>query len=794
VPEADIVDTRSGLGAPHKQVPPGGSLTVQVTGAGGVPSGAPGAALFIGAANATEAGYVSAYPAGGPPSSLSMLSYSPNRTTHDLYFGALSSGGQLTLVNQGAVPVDLLVSVQGYLVSPSTIEAGSAYQDVPEDRIADTRFGTGGVPATPVPAGGSITFAATGIDDVPATGVPSVAESVAAVSPTGNGYLSVYPAGTADPKQPGVNFNTGDDGDNDMSAPLLSQVSPTGQETITNHSSGTVDIIVSVRGYYQAPTQPSEPKSVAASISGTSATVVWVAPATDGGAAITSYTVTAAPDNATVTVGPGTYQTTLTGLTSASADTYTVTAVNAVGTSEGGSFGPMTQVLSGTLLYPAAPSNLPVQNDQVLIYDVPLGTSPPTQTLIGTTTTDQAGDWSFALPAFASLPATVQADALANNGILNVEADAYATATTASGTSYMESAETYESAWVGTGTQSPPPGLGPPLAQTMILTPAGPDNSGQNTPANQAATWASQNDPAITDGPVDPNAGPPLNAYGYQTIGTNNNYDPYIAYDGTDLTGVTPLPFILSQHPPCSNWYTVPFAGPKWSIIGEVHTSNDSSGSFAYTKGSQTTFGIEFSADSGQDWSADGSITISNNSSSLTSTWPTIGPNDSRRTKLLEMYEELQHNYATCEGYKAFHTDKIWAEGTYVNHNVFPLGYGKAGYLNGTDTFTGYCLEKINHLYWTQRIARGFTETWNWGSGYGFKLGATVEGAGLGTETDYTTITSVIYTAGKRSYDHWTWGVNGNPIYGGQGYGAKYGGDPKIIHAYDIPSGTPPCA
>ena len=203
---------------------------------------------------------------------------------------------------------------------------------------------------------------------------------------------------------------------------------PTGQETITNHSSGTVDIIVSVRGYYQAPTQPSEPKSVAASISGTSATVVWVAPATDGGAAITSYTVTAAPDNATVTVGPGTYQTTLTGLTSASADTYTVTAVNAVGTSEGGSFGPMTQVLSGTLLYPAAPSNLPVQNDQVLIYDVPLGTSPPTQTLIGTTTTDQAGDWSFALPAFASLPATVQADALANNGILNVEADAYATA------------------------------------------------------------------------------------------------------------------------------------------------------------------------------------------------------------------------------------------------------------------------------------------------------------------------------------------------------------------------------
>jgi hypothetical protein len=114
---AQIVDTRSGLGAPDAQIPAGGSLTVQVTGSGGVPSDAAGTAVYIGAANASAAGFVSAYPAGSPSSSLAVLSYGPARTIHGLYFGALSSSGQLTLVNQGSVAVDLMVGVQGYLVS-----------------------------------------------------------------------------------------------------------------------------------------------------------------------------------------------------------------------------------------------------------------------------------------------------------------------------------------------------------------------------------------------------------------------------------------------------------------------------------------------------------------------------------------------------------------------------------------------------------------------------------------------------------------------------------------------------
>jgi hypothetical protein len=332
VSQTQIVDTRSGLGAPNAQIPAGGTLTVQVTGNGGVPANAVGAALYVGAANASSSGYVSAYPAGGTTSGLAILSYAANEKARDLYFGGLSSSGQLTLANNGSVPVDLMVGVQGYLLSSSASPAGDSYQDVPESRIVDTRNGTGGVAATPVPANGSITFAATGVDGVPTAGVPAVAESVAALSPTASGYLSIYPAGGTDPDNPGVNFASGDYQDNDMSTSVLSAVSQSGQETITNHSSGTVNVVVSVRGYYQAPTAPDAANSIVWSSSGsTTATVSWLAPYTDGGSPITSYTVTAPPDSASVTVGPGAFQATLTGLTDASADDFTVTATNAVG-------------------------------------------------------------------------------------------------------------------------------------------------------------------------------------------------------------------------------------------------------------------------------------------------------------------------------------------------------------------------------------------------------------------------------------------------------------------------------
>lgn len=540
--------------------------------------------------------------------------------------------------------------------------------------------------------------------------------------------------------------------------------------------------------------QPSEPESVTVRVSAHSATVTWSRPAVDGGAPITSYLVTATPDGASVRVGPKASRATITGLTNAFADVFAVTAINSAGMSAAGTFGPAAQVISGTLRYPAAPASKPVPGDQVLIYDLPPGTAAPVQRLIGTVVTDQAGKWNFTLPPFASLPAAVRAAAAGNGGILDVEADAYATATTSGGPSYLETATTFESAWIGTGTGGPPAGLSAPEPQAMVLTPAGPDNSARDTPANQAATWAARNDPATTGGPADPAAGPPLDRYGYQSIGPDHGYDPYVAYDGTNLTGVVPRPFLLPDHPPCTHWDTVPFHGPRWSTIGEVHDSNNSTGSFAYTKGSDTSFDVEYSADGGADWAVTGSRVLASRTESVTTTWPKVGPKNSLRTRFYEDYSEVQRNFSKCMGYPAFHKDWIWADGEHVG-GPFPMSYGGARQLNGTDSATAFCLAKLHHPHWPQPVPRGFTVTWNWGKGYGYKLGATILGVGVGTETNYTDITSVIYTAGKsKKRYHVIWGINGNPYFGGQGNGSQYGGDPKIIYSYDIPSGTPPCA
>ena len=96
--------------------------------------------------------------------------------------------------------------------------------------------------------------------------------------------------------------------------------------------------------------QPSEPESVTVRVSAHSATVTWSRPAVDGGAPITSYLVTATPDGASVRVGPKASRATITGLTNAFADVFAVTAINSAGMSAAGTFGPATQVISGTAL------------------------------------------------------------------------------------------------------------------------------------------------------------------------------------------------------------------------------------------------------------------------------------------------------------------------------------------------------------------------------------------------------------------------------------------------------------
>jgi hypothetical protein len=104
-------------------------------------------------------------------------------------------------------------------------------------------------------------------------------------------------------------------------------------------------------------TSPGAPTiGTATAISPTSATIAFLAPTSDGGATIETYTATSSPGSITGRVmqaGSGTI--TMTGLTSSTAYTFTVTASNSVGTSSASSS-------SVSLTTPASAEEIAAQN------------------------------------------------------------------------------------------------------------------------------------------------------------------------------------------------------------------------------------------------------------------------------------------------------------------------------------------------------------------------------------------------------------------------------------------------
>jgi len=248
-----IADTRAGSGEPDAGASPGpgGVLSVQVTGVGGVPAtGVAAAVLNVTVAGASAAGYVTAFPAGSVEPLASSVNFPAGAVVANRVIVPVGPSGAVSLANAvGTTP--LVVDVEGWYSSAAAVPGGSEFVAAPPTRISDTRPASGkanqGQTLGPL---GTLTVKAAGVGAVPAmasaTPPTAVALVVTATGGTTSGYLAVYPGGPA-PTSSDLNWRPGAT----VASLVLVPVSSAGRVTLFNHA-GRVNTIVDVVGWFTA--------------------------------------------------------------------------------------------------------------------------------------------------------------------------------------------------------------------------------------------------------------------------------------------------------------------------------------------------------------------------------------------------------------------------------------------------------------------------------------------------------------------------------------------------------------
>ena len=236
-----FLDTRNGTGAPKQRVGAGGVVKLKVTGVHGVPtSGVTAVVMNVTAVAPTTSGYVTVYPDGQTPPSVSNINFAAKETIPNLVTVPVVNG-TVDLRNAHGT-VDLVADVSGYYAAGST---GSALTPLAPTRFLDTRNGTG-APKQRVGAGGVVKLKVAGVHGVPTSGVTAVVMNVTAVKPSTIGYVTVYPDGKPVPAVSNLNFTTGETIPNLVIVPVID-----GTVDLRN-ASGTVDLVADVTGWFSS--------------------------------------------------------------------------------------------------------------------------------------------------------------------------------------------------------------------------------------------------------------------------------------------------------------------------------------------------------------------------------------------------------------------------------------------------------------------------------------------------------------------------------------------------------------
>ncbi len=121
---------------------------------------------------------------------------------------------------------------------------GGRFTPLTPARILDTRNGTGGITG-PLASNSTVDVQITGRGGVPAAGVSAVTLNVTVTQPSGSGFLTLYPTGSARPLDANLNFVP------DKTVPNLVVVKlGAGGKVSMYNSAGTTHVIYDVAGWY----------------------------------------------------------------------------------------------------------------------------------------------------------------------------------------------------------------------------------------------------------------------------------------------------------------------------------------------------------------------------------------------------------------------------------------------------------------------------------------------------------------------------------------------------------------
>jgi hypothetical protein len=180
-----LLDTRS---QPSGKLTAGGTVRVQVTGRGGVPTGGIAAvALNVTATQASDAGYVQVVPSGtaafGGYSNLNVVTA---QTIPNLVVVPVGADGSVTVFSERGTHV--IVDLFGYFTNEVAPESTDGlFVALSPTRLVDTRGGA-------MPSGGSVTAVAPrGRSGIPLTGVAAVFGNVTATDSANAAYVQAVP-------------------------------------------------------------------------------------------------------------------------------------------------------------------------------------------------------------------------------------------------------------------------------------------------------------------------------------------------------------------------------------------------------------------------------------------------------------------------------------------------------------------------------------------------------------------------------------------------------------------------